>query len=793
MTAKWNTKYFFSVFCGYLCSVGILSFVVNIFRFSHSLNEFHILVACAVMMLALMIITSHFYVTVTFLGGLTISLLFAYLFRTKELESLFSGAEKFIRWLVPFYLDKAFTNPRYESILFCAIVGITCLIIFLFSSVFRSTLGMALVSLAPAVALHLFMAEPLPYILMIPAVFGVIIHMSLTAKSVKRSASEPATSSRGYWQTVLGMIPAISAGLLLMVILTNFFPVSSYRSQVLSDSANDMLSMLNLPLPGSSVQSGFNLASLGYYPEVTRLGGSIHPSGKNLMVVTTSHNVLLRASIFETYATTSWSSYSALFTCRLDSPFAKAQTIDVFDMKRPDSTKIPASLINAVLAPATITVTYLNDDLGTAIFSADHLLNVTKASAPVYYNEDQEVFSLKNPKNDQSYTITYNRFRTERSGFVNGLLALESYIIENPSSGDSKAKLKKISDEYLPVNVPDTVVSYAKSITADASTPLEKVLEIKKNLKENFTYSLIVADPPATDFVEHFLQTREGYCTYFATAMTVMARVNGIPARYVEGFAVQLPPGTDSAAKVTVAERNGHAWCEVYINGIGWIPIDATPGYSSGEGSTTGTDPNLPVTGFDFTRNTITPTPGGNPYDTSNHTANGTQANGFSSFMHWITVDHDRILLVLGVACALLLSVLLFLTLRRWEKTFILIPLVLWAVDVPPAEILTSLWNRCLRHLSLMAIQIDPDETVSDFSNRMKSFPVSVSGCGRDTYHFQLSKNAVLYERWTFGQISPTEEELSHAYEECAALVAQVKAAHTSKLSYLLHFLLWAK
>ena len=66
---------------------------------------------------------------------------------------------------------------------------------------------------------------------------------------------------------------------------------------------------------------------------------------------------------------------------------------------------------------------------------------------------------------------------------------------------------------------------------------------------------------------------KEGYCTYFASAMTVLCRMAGLPARYVEGFVAQ--PGADGFAYVT--GKDAHAWTEVYFEGFGWVPFDATP------------------------------------------------------------------------------------------------------------------------------------------------------------------------------------------------------------------------
>lgn len=79
------------------------------------------------------------------------------------------------------------------------------------------------------------------------------------------------------------------------------------------------------------------------------------------------------------------------------------------------------------------------------------------------------------------------------------------------------------------------------------------------------------------DFLDYFLlESQKGYCSYFATAFVLMARAEGIPARYVEGFCV--PVTTNK--KMTVTANMAHAWPEVYIEGIGWLPFDSLVAFS---------------------------------------------------------------------------------------------------------------------------------------------------------------------------------------------------------------------
>lgn len=109
-------------------------------------------------------------------------------------------------------------------------------------------------------------------------------------------------------------------------------------------------------------------------------------------------------------------------------------------------------------------------------------------------------------------------------------------------------------------------------------SPQERVALMARFLKTNYTYNLEVdTKRQHPDFVTNFLlHSREGYCTYFASAMAIMARANGIPARYVEGFRVDPSQYDAGSRRAKVTEADAHAWVEVYFEGEGWRVVEAT-------------------------------------------------------------------------------------------------------------------------------------------------------------------------------------------------------------------------
>ncbi|MFC7680676.1 transglutaminaseTgpA domain-containing protein [Paenibacillus sp. GCM10028914] len=132
----------------------------------------------------------------------------------------------------------------------------------------------------------------------------------------------------------------------------------------------------------------------------------------------------------------------------------------------------------------------------------------------------------------------------------------------------------------LPESLPQEVHDLAQTITAGASGRYEKAVAVESYLEQEYKYTLKTKVPPAgRDFTDHFLfDSKEGYCTHFATAMVVLLRTQGIPARYVMGFAPgEKIQGTEQAYLVTQGEA--HAWVEVYFPKEGWVAFDPTPGF----------------------------------------------------------------------------------------------------------------------------------------------------------------------------------------------------------------------
>lgn len=105
-------------------------------------------------------------------------------------------------------------------------------------------------------------------------------------------------------------------------------------------------------------------------------------------------------------------------------------------------------------------------------------------------------------------------------------------------------------------------------------------------LTGNAVYDLGVSNPPeGEDFVEYFLfERKRGYCAHFASSAVLMLRYLGVPARYVTGYAAapeDFRSNADGTCSAVILNRQAHAWAEIYLDGVGWMPVEMTPGAAS--------------------------------------------------------------------------------------------------------------------------------------------------------------------------------------------------------------------
>jgi hypothetical protein len=147
-------------------------------------------------------------------------------------------------------------------------------------------------------------------------------------------------------------------------------------------------------------------------------------------------------------------------------------------------------------------------------------------------------------------------------------------------AGDQRADVPippHVRERYLqlPATLDPQIAPLAQRLTRGATTPFDKAAAIERALQRDWTYSVEGGHDPADPLSDFLFGRREGHCEYFATAMAVLAREAGVPARIVNGFygGVWNPYGDYYA----IRQADAHSWVEAWIPGPGWMTFDPTP------------------------------------------------------------------------------------------------------------------------------------------------------------------------------------------------------------------------
>lgn len=128
----------------------------------------------------------------------------------------------------------------------------------------------------------------------------------------------------------------------------------------------------------------------------------------------------------------------------------------------------------------------------------------------------------------------------------------------------------------LPDSMPQRVRELAQEVAGGFSTPYDQARALERFLRQ-YPYTLDVEPAPAgADVVAYFLfAAQRGYCDFYASAMVVMARSLGLPARMAVGYLAQPP---DEQGVQVVRQIHGHSWAEVYLGEYGWVVFEPTAG-----------------------------------------------------------------------------------------------------------------------------------------------------------------------------------------------------------------------
>jgi transglutaminase-like putative cysteine protease len=260
-----------------------------------------------------------------------------------------------------------------------------------------------------------------------------------------------------------------------------------------------------------------------------------------------------------------------------------------------------------------------------------------------------------------------------------------------------------------------SLLPLAESITKSAHTELAKAQALESYLSTTGGYTYTLQAPPVTDaatlttFLE---QNKRGYCEQFAYAMTVLARLLGIPARLTIGYTAGQHQSNGSWV---VRSSDAHAWPELYFSGVGWIRFEPTPVGPDGQGTATSPSYAIAPTSGGSTGNSsgshVTtpsqPTAGASPGSANVHLH--VRDSGGDSGQVAITAHRSSgnpwPLAGLAVLALIALSLILPSLLKVVARV------VRWHSATGPAEVADAAWRQFRADLADYRIAVKPSES----------------------------------------------------------------------------------
>lgn len=379
--------------------------------------------------------------------------------------------------------------------------------------------------------------------------------------------------------------PAVLAGLLLVAFLLQSFiaPDDLFHSG-LSRKINEINDTRTGRIHGS-----FSLSRTGYTNQSGILGGPVQPTDTPMLDVSGQpYPYYLRGSVYYEFDENRWIRPSLSDAMILEDP-------DRLLSDDPDVQALGYSILPLLdtfesqgLLHQTLIEQHPRVDNLHTVFSPGFVFRIKSITE---LPQDPDAFFEYWQNNDET-----NRFRFTKEGIVFSDQPYEDGILLHGVAANAAALRSRFETlgAFRPVR---TEAAYAyrdlvrtrdpllytlvyeeltEALTRDDTYYTANVLvRIRDHFQTSYPYTLTPDPIPAdSSILPYFLETKTGYCVYYASLTTELLQDVGIHARYAEGF---VAPAADGDEIVTVTGQAGHAWTEIEYENAGWIMYETTP------------------------------------------------------------------------------------------------------------------------------------------------------------------------------------------------------------------------
>ncbi|HUP74115.1 MAG TPA: DUF3488 and transglutaminase-like domain-containing protein [Acidimicrobiales bacterium] len=372
----------------------------------------------------------------------------------------------------------------------------------------------------------------------------------------------------------------------------------------------------------------------------------------------------------------------------------------------------------------------------------------------------------------ESGTLTVKEGRETSDGLE---YTIQSRIPQRDKTGVQAGTTAALSREFILryTDVPSNVASSLRSFLSQRSTrtampgltttnksPYDQAVQLQNFFRTTFEYDLKVAAGHSVNDIQSFLRARRGYCEQFAGTFAAIMRTLGVPARVAVGF---TPGELQDDGLYHVRGEHAHAWPEIYLDGVGWVRFEPTPGRGGpGDEAYTGVAPEQALPGNDAESVPVPTTPPGDPTDPADvppdltaeeiaalETAGGTSTGETNSPSSVEGLEQILLVAVIVIVLTMLLfSIVPFVKFAQHRRRRSR------AVGQPRQEIGVS-WAEAVDALSLLDLDASAAETPTELAHR------SAATLGDAASH--LDKLAELATRANFDATEPVADEVAAA------------------------------
>ena len=343
-------------------------------------------------------------------------------------------------------------------------------------------------------------------------------------------------------------------------------------------------------IPSTSILGNGNNAS-GYGRNDQLLGGGFDYDYTPVMTVDATHRSYWRGETLSFYNGKGWEASEA---DKQDS-----LTSVTTDVGLPPDARVNKSLLKTIEVKQT--VTFLREETFPILFGAFSIFSVESM------NGKKNGFEKLQWSAKQAELIWSETSKSKLDYPKSYIVVSQIPVIDEEAirTAEPKPIDRAAMAEYLqlPNQLPARVKQLAVDLTLAETNPYDKVKKLESYLKATFPYTNKpeIGNPRNKDFVDRFLfDIKQGYCDYYSTSLAVMARVIGLPSRWVKGYATGtlsfegLPDSSSGGPPIdilkglnangsgvyTVKNSDAHSWVEVYFPDFGWLPFEPTAGFT---------------------------------------------------------------------------------------------------------------------------------------------------------------------------------------------------------------------